>query len=585
MTRHIFVGGMSRSGTTLLATVLDSHRDISMGYEMLPADLPIIPEALEIMRRQLDVAGDDGAACADLVKHAGHPTLGTFIKRCARTNVTPHELIEIFEKLAAQGHGKLTDLRMRAILSMEVVKKKQQKEGTGRCGFKLNVPSVETFRGYFEDSFFALIVRDPRDVVASHFKRGFDRTLPEIVKAWVNYTSQYMDFARKRPKEALVVRYEDLVSRSRPVLTELFQRADIEFDEATLRFYQSDASVHAHGHANSELLRQNFFCSSIGRWTEDLDDDQIAQIDRACGKLMDKLGYAVAPEPRTISLGPAWFRKLGERLAPRRYFYQDQFERLLEPYRAGRTNLTLAEAASRTPAENGRVLIIRHDIDHDIETAVKIAHWERERGLRATYCVLHSAEYYGVWRGRTLHRSSEMVDAMLRIQELGHEVCLHNNVVATALERRLDPAVLLEQELIFLRRQGLRIVGTSSHGDKLCRELDFRNFEIFAGRAWDSRGGVRSVVHKGHRVDLGTLPLERFGLAYEAYDLPRDRYLTEAGGRLRLKQDTRGQAGRCRAEMNVPPPYEHIVGVLTHPIWWDFDATAPEGQELPPLAA
>ena len=36
MLSHVFTFGISRSGTTLLTTILDSHPDVSMGYELLP---------------------------------------------------------------------------------------------------------------------------------------------------------------------------------------------------------------------------------------------------------------------------------------------------------------------------------------------------------------------------------------------------------------------------------------------------------------------------------------------------------------------------------------------------------------------
>ena len=40
--RWIHVCGMSRSGTTLLTSMLDAHPGISMGYELLPAGLPAL---------------------------------------------------------------------------------------------------------------------------------------------------------------------------------------------------------------------------------------------------------------------------------------------------------------------------------------------------------------------------------------------------------------------------------------------------------------------------------------------------------------------------------------------------------------
>ena len=44
--QHVFACGYSRSGTTLLTTILDSHPDIAMGYELMPLGLPPLAEAI-----------------------------------------------------------------------------------------------------------------------------------------------------------------------------------------------------------------------------------------------------------------------------------------------------------------------------------------------------------------------------------------------------------------------------------------------------------------------------------------------------------------------------------------------------------
>ncbi|MCH8068782.1 MAG: NAD(P)H-dependent oxidoreductase subunit E, partial [Candidatus Marinimicrobia bacterium] len=53
---------------------------------------------------------------------------------------------------------------------------------------------------------------------------------------------------------------------------------------------------------------------------------------------------------------------------------------------------------SKNQALESRTLAMRgffEYYDHDFETALKMGAWEHERGLRATYCILHTAWYYG----------------------------------------------------------------------------------------------------------------------------------------------------------------------------------------------
>jgi hypothetical protein len=39
-------------------------------------------------------------------------------------------------------------------------------------------------------------------------------------------------------------------------------------------------------------------------------------------------------------------------------------------------------------------IAMRHDVDHDINKALRFAEWEAERGYRATYFILHTAQYW-----------------------------------------------------------------------------------------------------------------------------------------------------------------------------------------------
>ncbi|MEE9131736.1 MAG: hypothetical protein V3T84_17105, partial [Phycisphaerales bacterium] len=39
-------------------------------------------------------------------------------------------------------------------------------------------------------------------------------------------------------------------------------------------------------------------------------------------------------------------------------------------------------------------IALRHDIDHDLDLALEMAHHEHERGIRATYFLLHTCDYW-----------------------------------------------------------------------------------------------------------------------------------------------------------------------------------------------
>jgi hypothetical protein len=213
-----------------------------------------------------------------------------------------------------------------------------------------------------------------------------------------------------------------------------------------------------------------------------------------------------------------------------------------------------------------KILLIRHDVDHDHLTAVKIARWEASRGLKATYCLLHTAWYYGKLDGDSIIHSNELIECARTIQDLGHEINLHNNFVVTALTKGIDPVKLLSEELDFFRSIRIAVAGTSTHGDKLCRELNFRNWEFFSECCDDRFGGPRIVEYDKNVVRLGEVSMNDFGLEYEAYDIARDIYHTDSGGKPRMRKNLPGK----RAFGRTDPARGTIAGILTHPIYWNF---------------
>lgn len=67
--------------------------------------------------------------------------------------------------------------------------------------------------------------------------------------------------------------------------------------------------------------------------------------------------------------------------------------------------------------------IIRHDVDMDLQEAVKMAEIENEIGIRSTFFVLLTSEYYNLLSGKN-------TNSVKKILELGHEIGLHFDITA-----------------------------------------------------------------------------------------------------------------------------------------------------------
>jgi hypothetical protein len=293
-TRFNYVCGMSRSGTTLVATMLDAHPDISMGYELLPADLPGATEMLAALAEA--IAATDGSArkVGNALKDRGLATAGVFVKRAARALVEPPELVTVIRTMQASGVERLDDMRARRALSRAVVCAKMAREGTSIGGHKISTDLAKTVLDEEPSSVVLFVIRDPHDVTASQRSRGFDHDLPTIARTWNTLVDESLKLMRSRPDRCAIVQYEQLVRAPEVTLRTLAPTIGVEIVPEMIEFSQSKASVltSAVRHANADNLAKELFTTSIGRSATELTDDDRRQLAKICGKRLARLGYA-----------------------------------------------------------------------------------------------------------------------------------------------------------------------------------------------------------------------------------------------------------------------------------------------------
>lgn len=257
----------------------------------------------------------------------------------------------------------------------------------------------------------------------------------------------------------------------------------------------------------------------------------------------------------------------------KRKFNLAEYEALLAPYMENGYLAVSHLAYTRIPeiTEDDKIVLMRHDVDHDIVGGLKLAEWEQRNGISTTYCLLHTAWYYGEFSKGHYHHSQLLADSAIALQEMGHEVSFHSNLIAHALRTGANPAELLTEELAFFRDLGVEMCGSSAHGDALCRQLEVSNHQIFSDCCQPKNEG-RVLTHTTDAGDatsvaLGSLTMADFGLTYEAYDIALDIYHYDVGGNMRTKE----KPTRFRQPFGRPTRTTgSVVGLLTHPVWWDL---------------
>lgn len=246
-----------------------------------------------------------------------------------------------------------------------------------------------------------------------------------------------------------------------------------------------------------------------------------------------------------------------------------RFRRYLEHY--GRT-VPVRDLVARHDQPD--LTALRHDIDYDIDVAMEAAFWEERLGARASYYILHDAAYAS---------DPRLMDKCLQIQDYGHEVGLHLNLLSAWQRGEIDDvAGELGSILDRWRGAGLAVTGAAAHGDKLCYEAGFANYWLFhelrpedpaACESGITAEGTRASAtdraitypaegHTIRRADgrtfaLWSLRLADFGLDYEASRVPVDHYFSDSGGSWKRSPDPIGEHFGSGRRM-----------VLMHPIHW-----------------
>ncbi len=289
----VFPCGMSRSGTTLLTTVLDSHSRISLAYELIPPPSLDLSGLLAFVRE----CESDGVQSIDeggqQLKERGQRAEGIFLKHCHRAGLSVSQTRVAFSELCEKGLTQIHSLAERLMVAETLAGVKHREQASQLYGFKLNTPSVADAYNLFPHSYFIYIVRDPRDVMASHIKRNFNRSTEQVCKAWNNYLKKFEAFSNDHPERSLIVRYEDLVTQPAEVVSRIFDLLPVAIEEAVFKFYESNASVHGSHHPNAQQLQQDFFTSSIGRWRGELDEKTSLKIQRLCREGMMRHQYTL----------------------------------------------------------------------------------------------------------------------------------------------------------------------------------------------------------------------------------------------------------------------------------------------------
>ena len=215
-----------------------------------------------------------------------------------------------------------------------------------------------------------------------------------------------------------------------------------------------------------------------------------------------------------------------------------------------------------------KIVILRHDVDNDMDMAVKMAAFERYEGIRSTYFLLHTASYFDY--------SDRFLDKCHKIQDNGHDLGLHNDVLTVVFSKGGSIKSIIKPPLDFLRSNGRVIKGTSAHGVMACYTKGYHNYEM-----WKEFDFKRNEGKMGENLALvkKSRSLKDFGFEYEAAFVEYDFYLDDSGGSW---NGMVGNGSRLygkslkHSKKNIglkvldrwEKAQEGVLQMLLHPCWW-----------------
>lgn len=267
----VFVVGMPRSGTTLLASMLDGSPDLAMSPET-----DYFPNFWRPCQRQ---------GCLDTPAGRRH-----FVARwldsaeAARLRLSAPAMDRLRDALSGRpvGHRQILEATLRSYAA---------ERGKPLWGEKTpdHVLYLERIQQLFPESRVVQIVRDPRDVARSLDKVPWRRgNLVHHVEKWRRCVgARPVDPARYRR-----VRYEDLLRDPEPVIRYLAEFLEIHFDPAMLHPEQRQERIFdSDNEPWKSKARRPLDPANAGKWRDAMTDRDRGLVSALAGPELRELGY------------------------------------------------------------------------------------------------------------------------------------------------------------------------------------------------------------------------------------------------------------------------------------------------------
>lgn len=205
-----------------------------------------------------------------------------------------------------------------------------------------------------------------------------------------------------------------------------------------------------------------------------------------------------------------------------------------------------------------KVLVaLRHDSDSHPLKALKMAEIEKATGIKSTYFLLHSANYYGSVKNGVITRNGAVDELAKKLHAMGFEVGIHRDLFNMMWNHQFEPRSFMKEEIAYYKNLGVPVTGSAAHGDgtTIGRKLN----EMWIYSEFGKKG---AYVLNGTRYPYGEYKTADFGVDYEAYLLKYTAGTGDIGGNF----GGRNLDGLIKYLDTLKPGTR--FGLLIHPEHW-----------------
>lgn len=275
-----FVVSSGRSGTTLLASILDKHPEIIIPPEQFVLKNSIVKYSLYNRIEWLDLVS---IIVGEFSRISGTMNwqleTGSLIEKLWHTPAEERSLYRIIDSIFIEyGHQHQQ--------SFEVWGDKSPMT-TDYLDFVLPV---------FPNAKFIGLVRDPRDVAASIFEKNEKADLKYVVRKWKNaFHQQQRVYKLHGPEKVKRITYEDLVRKPEETVNKVCNLLGVEQDYSILEKTDGQSYLEKLGEVGNSKAFLNVASpintKSIGRYKSVLDKSVVREIEEQLSSELRSLNY------------------------------------------------------------------------------------------------------------------------------------------------------------------------------------------------------------------------------------------------------------------------------------------------------